>query len=75
MKRFAIIIIFLGAMFDLFSQKKETNEADTMKYWDLLRGYDAEYQINFSLLTASANGNTYIIKWLIDHGADVDAST
>lgn len=75
MKKFAIIIIFLGVMFDVFSQEKETNEADTMKYWDLLRGYDAEYQINFSLLTASANGNTYIIKWLIDHGADVDAST
>ncbi|HRT89218.1 MAG TPA: ankyrin repeat domain-containing protein [Bacteroidales bacterium] len=75
MKRFAVIFIFLGVMFQVFPQGKETNEADTMKYYELLRSYDAESQINFSLMTASANGNSYIVRWLIDHGADVEAST
>jgi len=74
MKRFAVLVCALGLMLQVLPQEKKTSETDTTRYYEMLNSFDADYQINFSLLTASANGNTFIVKWLINHGADPDAS-
>ncbi|HRR15790.1 MAG TPA: ankyrin repeat domain-containing protein [Bacteroidales bacterium] len=55
--------------------KRLEEEDDTLRYISLLRGPEAELNLNYALLTAAAEGKINSIRWLIKYGADVNTST
>ena len=50
-------------------------DQDTLQYYLLLEGPDVQGNLDYSLMTAAAEGDTSGITWLIRHGADVNART
>ncbi len=69
------LMLFLCALCRSMSQESEQEEGDTLKYQNVLRGPDVEFNLNYSLFTASAEGDVAGIRWLIKHGADIETST
>ncbi|HCI56174.1 MAG TPA: ankyrin repeat domain-containing protein [Bacteroidales bacterium] len=69
------LMLFLCAFCRSMPQENEQEEGDTLKYENILRGPDVEFNLNYNLLTASAEGDVIGIEWLIRHGADVKTST
>jgi ankyrin repeat protein len=49
--------------------------SDTNQYYAILRGSDAQSNLDYALFQAASQGNILGIDWLLRHGAMVDAST
>jgi ankyrin repeat protein len=69
-----IILIFIFVAFskNLYSQ---VQEGDTTQYLDFLVGPDEQFNLNYALMKAAASENILGIKWLMKHGAEIDAVT
>jgi len=73
----SLAVVFTVVNYTLACQEPENiqDEDDTLSLEYLLRGPDVEYNLNFALLTASAEGHVNQIRWLIKNGADVNVTT
>jgi ankyrin repeat protein len=70
--KITLIVIFVAFSKNLYSQ---VQERDTSKYLYLLVGPDVQLNLNYALMKAAADENIPGIKWLMNHGAEIDAVT
>ncbi len=71
-KHFFLLAIALSSCFSVAGQYFP---GDTTRFNSMLRNPEAQSDINYALLTASVNGDSLQIRWLLRYGADVETST
>jgi ankyrin repeat protein len=67
-----LIILFATIRINAFSQ---VQQGDTSQFYSLLSGPEAQVSLNYALLTASANGDSVQIWWLLRYGAEIETKT
>ena len=74
LKGLTIIFVFLVCS-GLYAQEEKTEVGDTTLLHLLLRGPEWQENLNYSLMNSAAKGDTLSIRWLLNYGAEIDAST
>lgn len=68
-----VLAIFLFSL--SLNVDSQVEEGDTTEYAIMLLGLESRFNLDYALMNAASEGNILGIKWLMRHGADIDAST